>query len=146
MAGQVTASGGTIAVIYEDPSFWQGAGATGLTALVALWVRRVTRRESLEERLQRWQEATVAQVRQENISLRIELAEVKARALRVPVMEACLRLAVDALHRLCPNSPELRQIGVLLSRAVPIDPTVPDEMRDILNRIRWSDEGEVAGP
>lgn len=129
-------------MIYEDPSFWQGAGATGLTAIVAVWVRRFTKKESLEERLQRWQEATVAQVREENSSLRLEMAALKAQASQIPIMKACLSLAVDALHRLSPNSPELRQIGVLLSRAMPIDPTVPDDMRDILNRIRWSDHGE----
>lgn len=143
------ASGGATAVFYEDATFWQGAGATGLTGivgLVALWVRRrigkETKKESLEERLQRWQESTVAQVRKENLSLRLEMAGLREQASQIPIMKACLSLAVDALHRLSPNSPELRQIGVLLSRAMPIDPTVPDDMRDILNRIRPSGHGE----
>lgn len=136
------APGGINAVIYDDPNFWQGVGGAGLTAFAAVWVRKLTRRESLEERLQRWQETTVKRVQNENVTLRLEMADLKEKASQIPIMKACLSLAVDALHRLSPNSPELRQIGVLLSRAMPIDPNVPDDMRDILNRIRWSDHKE----
>jgi len=132
---------------FDDPTFWQGAGAVGITGIVAVWVRKLAKRESLEDRLQRWQESTVASVRAENQELRREVtglerevATLNAKTGRVDIVEACLRLSVEALARIAPGAPELRQIAVLLSKAVPIDPDVPDDMRAILARIRRTGE------
>lgn len=119
----------------QDLTFWQGAGAAGITGFIALWIRKITKRESLEDRLQRWQEATVQRVQKENEGLRAEIGALKESVARMPVMEACLGLAVNALHRIAPGSPELRQIGALLSRSFHADSDIPDDMRELLDRI-----------
>lgn len=122
-------------VIPVGPDFWTGAGAAGAAGLFGWLGRMALRRESLEERLQRWQTETVKEVRSENADLRGEVAKLKPIAARLVIVESCLRLAVDALHSIAPESPELRQIGTLLRTAIPVDPDTPDDMHELMQKI-----------
>lgn len=122
-------------VPFDDLNFWHGAGGMGITGIIALWIRKITKRESLEERLQRWQEQTVQRVQSENETLRAEVRSLKTSVARMPVVEACLGLAVNALYRISPNAPELRQIGALLSNSFSIESEIPDDMRELLDRL-----------
>lgn len=130
-----------------DIGFWSGVGAAALTGVIG-WVsgffrwlsdlskNKSERREGLEERLQRWQKETVERVHSENAGLRAEVADLKTLTARLPIMEACLRLAVEALHHVAPDAPELRHIGALLREAVPVDMETPDAMRDLLDKLK----------
>lgn len=118
-----------------DPGFWSGAGAAGLTGLFAWIISKFRSKESLEDRLSRWQESTVARVQAENDGLRREITELKAVTSRLPIVEACLRLAVEALYHVAPEAPELRQIGTLLRKAFPVDADTPDEFRDMVAKL-----------
>lgn len=120
----------------SDPHFWGGVAAAVITGLFGWLVQKVRHRESLEDRLQRWQTETVQRFRDENADLRTEIATLKSMAARLPIMEACLRLAVDALHQIAPESPELRQIGALLRRAIPVDHDTPHDLRELIDKLQ----------
>lgn len=120
---------------FSDPTFWTGAGATGITGLLGVWIRRATRKESLEERLNRWQTETVQAVKAENADLREEVETLKEREGRLFIVETCLRLVVLEVMRLDPDSPVLRQVGAMLTNALPVDPELPDDMRELLVKI-----------
>jgi hypothetical protein len=123
--------------------FWAGAGFTGLTGLIGtLIVRWFTRRESLEDRLQRWQEDTVKRVHGENALLRKEVADLekevdilKRRDARTYIIETCLRLVVVELKHLAPHNEKLNQVATMLARTVPFHPDLPDDMLDLLRHI-----------
>ena len=131
-----------IAVPWDDPGFWTGAGAAGLTGAVGLILRKLAGKESLEDRLQRWQIETVQQVRSENASvraenatLRTEVSRLRTASERLYIVESCLRIVVVKLQSIAADSPELQQVGALLSRVILVDEDTPDVMRDLLSQI-----------
>lgn len=120
----------------DDPSFWTGAGAAGITGLGAVWLRKLLHRESLEDRLQRFQTELVAEVRAENATLRSKVATLEHRDARVLIVETCLRLVVVELKRIDPDNEKLDQVATMLTRAVPMDRVLPDDMIELVDLLR----------
>jgi hypothetical protein len=100
--------------------FWTGAGTTagaGFIGFLAHWFRRG---ERLEAKLD---------------AMREKIAGLEKRDARVYIVETCLRLVVVELKRVDPDNEKLHQVATILTRAVPMDRKIPDEMGELLDLI-----------
>lgn len=108
-----------------DNAVWSAGGAAFLGALQMIrrvWLKKTNRKESLEDRLQRWQEKIVGEVREseracraENEELRSKIIVLEKRDSRVFIIESCLRLLVVEVRKHDPGSPVLKQVETMLS-------------------------------
>lgn len=105
---------------------------TMLATVLGVWWRR---RESIEERLQRWQSETVqrATARGNELERRVIIAE--AKVARVTHLELALRLAVDELAAKVPDSPVLLLLHDVLAVAYPVPLDTPEDVAAMLKKL-----------
>lgn len=106
-----------------------------LTALGAVLARMAWRRESIEERLQRWQSETVQRVSERAGQLEAEVMRLRLVVARVTHLELGLKLAVDEVARLDPGSRVLVLLRDVLTVAYPVEAEAPEDIADLLRKL-----------
>lgn len=101
---------------------------------VFAWV--IKRGESIDARLQRWQEQTVQRFAGENAELLREVLGLRRAVNRTTHLELALRLAVDELVRHAPDSPALLLVHDVLAVAYPVGIEASEDMADIIAKLR----------
>lgn len=108
-----------------------------LTALGAVLAKMLWRRESIEERLQRWQSETVQRVSDRAGQLEAEVMRLRLVVARVTHLELGLKLAVDEVARLDPGSRVLVLLRDVLTVAYPVEAEAPEDIADLLRKLEW---------
>lgn len=100
--------------------FLAGAGTAAGAGIVGYIIHWLRRGERLEARMEKMRET---------------IAMLEKRDARVYIIETCLRLVVTELKRVDPENEKLHQVATILTRAVPLDRKIPDDMGELLDVI-----------
>jgi hypothetical protein len=105
-----------------------------LAALGAVLAKMLWRRESIEDRLQRWQSETVKRVSDRADQLEAEVMRLRLVVARVTHLELGLKLAVDEVARLDPGSRVLVLLHDVLTVAYPVEAEAPEDIAALLRQ------------
>lgn len=107
-----------------------------LTTLAAVFGIVWKRRESIEERLQRWQTETVERVTARAKELETEVLKLRIAVARVTHLELGLKIAVDELARVSPDNPVLLLLHDVLAAAYPIEVEAPEDIAGLIKKLK----------